>query len=303
MGKNLSPSTAETCNSYNMVKLTDRLFAGSPREVLAAYDERVLWNHILASQDKSTPGMAYYLSLTPGHFKTFSTPYESFWCCVGTGMENHAKYGESIYFSSPSELWINQFIPSTVYWKEQKMRLVQSTKFPVEQHSEWKLSCEKPVTATIYLRHPKWVAGDFVLKINGKVAGKSEAGSYIKLERKWRDGDVITAELPMKLAIEKMPDDPSWNAVLYGPLVLAGLLGREGMPEGAPYAGNNALQFRSAHDPVVPSLVSEGAEVSQWMKKTGALEFTTAVGSNQQIRFVPLVDITNERYSVYWKVS
>lgn len=93
MAENLSPATAETCNSYNMVKLTDRLFAGTPREELAAYNERVLWNHILASMDISTPGMTYYLSLKPGHFKTFSKPYDSFWCCIGTGMENHAKYG------------------------------------------------------------------------------------------------------------------------------------------------------------------------------------------------------------------
>ncbi len=303
MGKNLSPSTAETCNSYNMVKLTDRLFAGEPRESLAAYDERVLWNHILASQDKTTPGMAYYLSLTPGHFKTFSTPYESFWCCVGTGMENHAKYGESIYFSSPGELWINQFIASTVHWKEQKMKLVQTTKFPAEQRSEWKLSCEKPVKATIRLRRPQWAGEGFVVKVNGKVVAAGAPGSYVTLDRRWKSGDVITAELPMKLRVETMTDDPSWNAVLYGPLVLAGLLGRENMPEAAPYAGNNALQFRQAPDPAVPALVAGGKDVSAWMKKTGALEFVTAVDGGREIKFVPLVDVTHDRYSVYWKMS
>jgi DUF1680 family protein len=304
MGNNLSPATAETCNSYNMVKLTDRLFAGGPREELAAYNERVLWNDILASQDKSTPGMTYYMSLAPGHFKTFSTPYESFWCCVGTGMENHAKYGESIYFSSPSELWINQFIPSTVNWEEMKMRLVQSTTFPLEQQSEWRLSCEKPTKAIIYVRHPKWIAEDFAVKVNGKSTGKSKPGAYHKLERTWHDGDVITAALPMRLTIETMKDDQSWNAILYGPIVLVGLLGREGMPQEAPYAANNQLQFRSVPDPDVPSLVVAGQRLEKWMKRTGPIEFTTSVAPDHEtIRFVPLANITNERYSVYWKLS
>jgi uncharacterized protein len=303
MGKHLTPATAETCNSYNMVKLTDRLFADTPREEVAAFDERILWNHILASQDKSTSGMTYFVSLAPGHFKTFSKPEESFWCCVGTGMENHAKYGESLYFNSASELWINQFVASTVHWKEQKMRIVQSTKFPIEQQSQWKLSCDSPTKATIYLRHPKWAGGDFVVKVNGTPAGSSEPGTYLKLERTWHDGDVITASLPMRLRIETMKDDQNFNAILYGPLVLAGLLGRDGMPTSAPYATSDQLQYRSVPDPMVPAVGVAGQNVEKWLKQTGPVEFATNDASaNTPIRFVPLANITNERYSVYWRL-
>jgi DUF1680 family protein len=303
MGKHLSPATAETCNSYNMVKLTDRLFASAPNEHIAAYNERVLWNHILASQDKTTPGMTYYMSLAPGHFKTFSTPYESFWCCVGTGMENHAKYGESIYFASPNELWINQFIASSVFWKEKKMHVLQETRFPYEQQSQWKISCERPTRAILQMRHPKWAGEEYVIKINEKVASKSAPGSYARLERTWRNGDVITVMLPMRLAIETMPDDPTKSALLYGPIVLAGLLGRAGMPESAPYAGNDQLQFRAVPDPVVPSLKGLRHEMERWAKQVAPLEFeaSSSIGE-KKIHFIPMYEVTQDRYSIYWNV-
>lgn len=303
MGQNLSVATAETCNSYNMVKLTDRLFAGTPREELAAYDERVLWNHILASQDKTTPGMAYFISLKPGHFKTFSKPDDSFWCCVGTGMENHAKYGESIYFHSTSELWINQFIASEVHWPAKKMQITQVTTFPKEPESRWQIACERPVKATIYVRHPKWADG-FGVKVNGKTSPAGNAGTFVKLQRTWRNGDVITANLPMKLWVEPMRDDPSLKAFLYGPLVLAGLLGQADMPAEAPYAGNNQLQFRSVPDPVVPVLAASEASAAGSLRQTAPLEFSaTSSAGGEAIRFVPLAWVTRDRYSVYWKTA
>ncbi len=302
MGRHLSAASAETCNSYNMVKLTDRLFAGEPREALAAYSERVLWNHILASHDSSTPGMTYYMSLKAGHFKTFSTPYDSFWCCVGTGMENHAKYGESIYFHSGEALWINQFIASELHWPDRKMHIVQNTHFPVEPRSQWQFRCEHPVRATVYLRHPRWAGSGFRVAVNGKTAAPSESGTYLKLTRTWHDGDVVTAELPMQLALEPMPDDPSLNAVLYGPLVLAGLLGREGIPSEAPYAANDQLQFKAVPDPRVSSLIATSG--AAFLRQTAALEFTTRLkDKDEPIRFVPLFAITRDRYAVYWNVA
>jgi DUF1680 family protein len=304
MGKNLSPATAETCNSYNMVKLTDRLFANSQRENLAAYNERVLWNHILASQDKSTPGFTYYMSLAPEHFKTLSSPYDSFWCCVGTGMENHVKYGESIYFASANELWVNQFIASTVHWKEQGIRLIQTTRFPLEPRSEWTLKAEAPVTTKINIRHPNWAGQDFAVRVNGKFQGASHPGSYLSINRRWHDGDQISAELPMKLKIEPMRDDPEWNAIFYGPIVLAGLLSRDGMPPEAPYAASNQLQFRPVSDPSVPALGKANQDADEWLEKIGAIEFSTrAATGGSQIRFVPLASVTNERYSVYWQLG
>jgi uncharacterized protein len=304
MGRFLSPATAETCNSYNMVKLTDRLFADDPREQLAAYQERVLWNDILASHDKTTPGMTYYMSLTPGHFKTFSTPFDSFWCCVGTGMENHAKYGESLYFSSAHELWINQFVASSVRWKERGVQLIQTTTFPQESRSEWKVLCEKPVDAVIYLRHPKWAGGGFAVTVNGKRTARSSPGTYLKLRRTWMNGDLIVASLPMQLTVEPMPDDPELNAILYGPIVLVGLLGTAQMPPEAPYATGSPLEFRSVPDPEVPTLTAPKSKINEWLKKTGLLEFQTSeTSSRESVLFVPLANVTKERYSVYWKLN
>lgn len=303
MGQNLSAATAETCNSYNMVKLTDRLFANSPRPEYAEYNERVLWNHILASLDRDTPGMTYYMSLKPGHFKTFSKPVESFWCCVGTGMENHAKYGESLYLHSANELWINQFIASELTWKEKGIRLTQATTFPIEAESRWTINCQAPVSATIYLRHPTWAGEMFDVKLNGKPCAVSRPGTYLKLQRTWRDGDVLTAKLPMSLRVEPMPDDPALKAIFYGPLLLAGLMGRESMPRAAPYAGNDQLEFRSVPDPPVPSLVLDPGRLDTSIKQTGRLEFAAKSSGGETIRFVPLADISHDRYSVYWKTS
>ncbi len=304
MGEHLSAATAETCNSYNMVKLTDRLFADNPREHLAAFTERVLWNHILASVDDRAAGMTYFMSLKPGHFKTFSTPDRSFWCCVGTGMENHAKYGESIYFHSDEALWINQFIASEVSWKEKKMRLVQRTSFPREPRSEWIVQCARPVQATIYLRHPKWAEAGFKATINERSCGHSEPGSYLRLKRTWNDGDVIATELPMNLRLDPMPDDPSLIAIFYGPLVLAGLLGRNGMPLDAPYAASDQLQFAAAQSPDVPCLTVAGRDPAKWLKQTGPLEFSgTSSTCDAPIRFVPLASVVRDRYSIYWKFS
>jgi DUF1680 family protein len=304
MGQKLSPATAETCNSYNMVKLTDRLFANNPSEELAAYQERVLWNHILASQDKATPGMTYFMSLQPGHFKTFSSPIDSFWCCVGTGIENHAKYGESVYFSSAHELWINQFIASRVIWKERGMQLVQTTAFPFEPRSQWKVVCKTPVEAEINLRHPKWAGDGFAVTINGKRTAASDPGSYLKLRRRWTNGDVIAAALPMQLSVEPMHDDRSWNAILYGPIVLAGLLGSKGMPPAGPYAAGNQLEFQSVPDPRVPALTAAAPGINEWLKKIGPLEFVTSqTSTSESVHFVPLSSVTKERYSVYWKLS
>jgi hypothetical protein len=124
----------------------------------------------------------------------------------------------------------------------------------------------------------------------------------MKIQRTWRDGDVITAELPMHLSLEAMHDDPSLKAVLYGPLVLAGLLGREDMPNNAPYAEHNQLEFRTVPDPAVPSLLVTGEDLSTCFRQSAPLEFIgKSSASETVIRFVPLASVTHDRYSVYWQ--
>ena len=120
--KHLSPETCETCNTYNMLKLTRELFALEPDAVKMDFYERALYNDILASQDPDTDMFTYFMSLKPGHFKVYSTPENSFWCCVGTGMENHAKYGDTIYFHDADSLFVNLFIASELSWPEKEFR-------------------------------------------------------------------------------------------------------------------------------------------------------------------------------------
>jgi hypothetical protein len=116
--EHLSTDTCETCNTYNMLKLTRELFARKPSAAKMDFYERALYNHILASQDPETGMFVYLMSLKPGHFKTYSTPEDSFWCCVGTGMENHSKYGDTIYFHGADSLYVNLFIASVLSWPE-----------------------------------------------------------------------------------------------------------------------------------------------------------------------------------------
>ena len=154
----LSPTTAESCNVYNMLKLTRHLFEWKPEAAYADYYERALYNHILASIDPNSGMTMYFLSLKPGHFKVYSTPLDSFWCCTGTGMENHAKYGDSIYFHSPDDrtLWVNLYIPSELNWKQKELSLRQETVFPQEQGTALILRTAKPVKLAIELRIPYW---------------------------------------------------------------------------------------------------------------------------------------------------
>ena len=218
----LDPNSAETCNTYNMLKLTRHLFAWEPTADTMDFYERGLYNHILASQDPATGMMTYYVPLKPGAFKTFSTPEESFWCCVGTGMENHAKYGDTALF-------VNLFIASELHWKEKGLVVRQETRFPEEDATRLVFTSPKPVRLALKIRHPLWAAG-MELTLNGRsIAVRSDPGSYFALERAWRSGDVVTVRFPMSLHMEAMPDDPAVVAFLYGPIVLAGDLGKEGM--------------------------------------------------------------------------
>ena len=132
--KHLGESSTETCNTYNMLKLTRQLFRLAPSVPLVDFYERGLFNHILASQDPATGMMCYYVPLKPGAFKTYSTPDQSFWCCVGTGMENHAKYPDSIYFHDDTSLYVNLFIASELSWRAKGLSVRQDTTLSRPRH-------------------------------------------------------------------------------------------------------------------------------------------------------------------------
>ncbi|HEV7924592.1 MAG TPA: glycoside hydrolase family 127 protein, partial [Verrucomicrobiae bacterium] len=152
----MGPNTTETCNTYNMLKLTRHLFCWQPQAEYADYYERALCNHILASQNPETGMMCYYVPLRTGSSKNFNSPEQDFWCCTGTGVENHGKYGDSIYFHNESQLYVNQFIGSELDWKEKGLRVRLESRFPDEQQSRLTIQCAKPVTLELKVRHPGW---------------------------------------------------------------------------------------------------------------------------------------------------
>lgn len=216
------PNTTETCNTYNMLKLTRHLFCWDPQEQYADYYERALYNHILASQNPEDGMMCYYVPLRPGSHKDYNTPLASFWCCTGTGVENHAKYGDSIYFhSGNSTLYVNLFIASELNWKEIGLRLTQETTFPESGASVLKFSCDKLVKLDVRLRRPQW-ANNFEVRVNGKNQKlNSGPGTWVSLDRTWRKGDRVEIAMPFSLRTEGFADNPSRFAFLNGPIVLA----------------------------------------------------------------------------------
>lgn len=288
MNDRLSDNTAETCNTYNMLKLTRNLFTREPSVKLMDYYERALYNHILPSQRTSDGMMCYFTPLRKGGKKDYSDQFNSFWCCVGSGMENHVKYNESIYFQgADGSLYVNLFIPSELHWKEKGILIRQTNQFPEEAATELKLELNKPTHQTIKFRQPGWAKNGIRIFVNGKPhtpQGESKS-KFISISRTWHSGDVLRFEFAVSLYTESMPDNPNRVAFLYGPIVLAAQLGKE-EPKGL--TG-------------VPILFTDKREVTSFTKKGQGLTFETiGVGSPSDITLMPFNTIQEGRYNVYW---
>jgi DUF1680 family protein len=302
--RHVSPETTETCNTYNMLKLTRHLFAWQPDARWMDFYERALYNHILASQDPAQGNFVYLLSLEPGHFKTYSTTEDSFWCCVGTGMENHAKYGEAIYAHDTESLYVNLFIASALNWRARGVHVRQETRFPDEDLTRLTVTAAQAGDFTLKLRHPSWADGPLSVSINGEaVSANSRPGSYLALKRTWRAGDQIVVRFPFALKTEPLPGSSHLVAVLYGPIVLAGRLGIDGMPN--PYARDQLDQARFPH-PAVPVFVTESPDWLdrvEMLSRTPLLFRTRGLARPQDVTLAPLYLVNHERYNVYWKTE
>jgi DUF1680 family protein len=302
----LGVAAAETCNTYNMLKLTRALFTFEPRVAYADYYERALYNHILASQDPEQGMFAYYVSLKPGHFKTFSTPHDSFWCCVGTGMENHTKYADSIYFHDANSLYVNLFVPSELTWKEKGLVVRQEGGYPADGSVRLTLSCAKPVTLALRIRHPAWAGPELTIAVNDRpVPIETKPGSYATVEREWKDGDTVSIRVPLSLRTEPTPDDPRKVAIFYGPLVLGGRLGTEGLHDPMPYA-RGQLDYAKVPGIAVPRLATGGWPVDEWLKPVEGepLTFRTlGVAKPADVVLIPFYRQHRERYTVYWDLD
>jgi DUF1680 family protein len=296
----LSATTEECCCTYNMLKLTRHLFSWTADPAYADFYERALFNGILGTMNPQDGMTMYYVPLASGYWKMFGLPRQSFWCCTGTGVENFSKLQDSIYFHNDQSLFVNLFIPSTLAWRDKGVTLRQETKFPDQQTSHFVFRCDHPVAFDVRIRNPYWAAGTEV-KVNGKAVAAASP-----IHRTWKTGDRIDVTLPMKLHSQSMPDDPGLQAFLYGPLVLAGRLGSEGLTAEA-QASDRKEQVKSHYvrgTPVpVPDLRAASAEPASWIKPQGdALTFHTT-GQQQDITMIPLNRLFGERYAVYWRIK
>jgi len=304
--RHLGAEGPETCNTYNMLKLTRHVFSWSPSAESMDFYERALFNHILGSQDPKTGMVIYYCPLKPGAFKTFSTPTESFWCCVGTGMENHGKYNDTIYFHDDSSLYVNLFIPSELTWREKGIKVRQLTKYPEQNSTSLAISADTPVRLAIKVRYPSWASSGMTVLVNGQrqaIAGKP--GSYVSIDRQWRSGDTVQMQLPMSLHMEALPDDPHIQALMYGPIVLAGDLGTEGL-SGLKRYGPSAPPLGRVSSIEVPTFVADSAaDVLARVKPVSGkpLTFqTTGLGKPNDVTLIPLYKTFEPRYTVYWTI-
>ncbi|MBN1846583.1 MAG: glycoside hydrolase family 127 protein [Sedimentisphaerales bacterium] len=287
----LSASTTESCNTYNMLKLTRHLFAWHAEAAYMDYYERGLFNHILGSQNPADGMMCYFVPLKSGEYKSYSNPFDNFSCCHGSGMENHAKYGDTIYYHDDDSLYVNLFIASEVTWRAKGLSLRQETDFPQGNLVDLRIACPKPTACTLRLRYPGWAGPGVRIWINEEsVPIEAKPGSYIPLARNWRSGDRVRMELPLRLRTEAMPDNPKRVALFYGPVVLAGDLG----PIEAEAPDALALQ---------PVLVTKGQPIDQWLRPapSGPPAFETAgVGRPRDVKLIPFYRMHHRRYAVYW---
>ncbi|WP_395399371.1 beta-L-arabinofuranosidase domain-containing protein [Pseudoduganella sp. UC29_106] len=303
----------ETCNTYNMLKLTERLFMQTPKAGYGDYYERALYNHILGSQNPETGGLVYFTPMRANHYRVYSEVDKGMWCCVGSGIESHAKYGEFIYAHEGDALFVNLFIPSRLNWKERGISITQANSFPDSDTT--RLTVGGSGKFTMKIRYPSWVAkGALTVRVNGKPQTvRATPGGYVDLAGNWKDGDKVEVRLPMRTTLEQMPDRSNYYAVLHGPIVLAA--------KTQPFA-NEKLNFFAddsrmghiANGPVCPQeaaplFVSDSKNFLDKFKPVKGQPLTfTATGLVQgkdaaAIRFIPFFRLHDSRYMLYWQTA
>lgn len=301
-----SAKTMETCCTHNLLKLTRKLFVQEPSATYADYYERALFNGILASQDPDTGMVTYFQATRPGYVKLYCTPFDSFWCCTGSGIENHAKYGDSLYFHDDESLLVNLFVSSTLDWSERGIKLTQTTDFPRTDRSQLSFEVRKPTWLALKIRHPWWCR-KAVVTINGKRRIVSDKpSSYVTIERQWRTGDKVEVHVPMHLHRESLPGEPGIVALLYGPIVLVGRMGTHGLTPGSQIIVNERLSGTMLNDPTpVPAFLGTPDQLLASTKPTGQPLHFVASGfeGDREVELVPYFSLAHERYNMYWKTA
>jgi DUF1680 family protein len=288
----------ETCNSYNMERLSKALFLDKNDVSYLDFYERTLYNHILSSQHPEKGGFVYFTPIRPNHYRVYSQPDTSMWCCVGSGLENHTKYGELIYSHTDNDVFVNLFIPSVVNWKEKGIELEQTTKFPYENHSELALKLKKTKTFALNIRYPKW-AENFEILVNGKQQKIDyKPSDYVILTRKWKSGDKITVKFKTSTHLESLPDGSNWSAFVNGPIVLAAKTSTEDLKG---LFADDSRMGHVAKGKYVPldkayALVGDKESYISKLKEEGNLRF-----SLDSLKLEPFFEVHDARYQMYFQ--
>ena len=300
----------ENCNSYNMLKLTKQLFLDKPAAKYMDYYERTIYNHILSSQHPQG-GFVYFTPIHPQHYRVYSQPQETFWCCVGTGIENHGKYGELIYSHNDQSLYVNLFIPSKLHWSQKRVEVTQTTRFPYEEASTLTINTPNPQALVIKIRKPGWAGKQFGVVVNGKPQPLTMGSDgYVLINRVWKNGDVIKVLLPMVTTLENLPDNSNYTSFVHGPIVLAAVTSTDTstMP------GLRAVGSRWGHIaggplwPVnqAPLLVMPASTKQMKLKPINKQKLIFSVAdlvyqpAFKNLTLVPFYQVHDARYMLYW---
>ncbi len=300
----------ETCNTNNMLKLTEDLHRRNPEARYADYYELATFNHILASQHPEHGGYVYFTPARPRHYRNYSAPNEAMWCCVGTGMENHGKYGQFIYTHVGNALYVNLYVSSELNWKEKGLTLRQETQFPYGETSRITVTQGKG-GFPLLVRYPGWVKpGSFKVSVNGKpVSIISGPSSYVAIDRQWKKGDVVEVTFPMHNSVKYLPNVPQYVALMHGPILLGMKTGTEDLAHlvaddsrFGQYASGKKLPVNEA-----PILINNNIdEIASQIKDIEGkplhfmLETKVVNGSNGACELQPFFEIHDSRYMMYW---
>ncbi|MFY0685792.1 MAG: glycoside hydrolase family 127 protein [Cyclobacteriaceae bacterium] len=296
----------ETCNSYNMLKLTEDLFRQHPEAKYVDYYERTLYNHILSSQHPEHGGYVYFTPTRPRHYRVYSAPNQAMWCCVGSGMENHGKYNQFIYTRADESLYVNLFIASELNWKDKNVKIRQDTDFPFKGQTKLTI-VEGAAKFKLKIRYPGWVdQGTLKITINGEEqVFDGMPSSYVTLDRKWKKGDVMEMELPMKITTESLPNVPEYVAFLNGPIVLGASTGTEDLK------GIIADDSRFGQIPMgeklpidlAPILIDDNIDLignKLIPIENQPLNYSLNIDDSKDINLKPFFQIHDARYMLYW---
>ncbi|WP_029510514.1 glycoside hydrolase family 127 protein [Marinilabilia salmonicolor] len=303
----------ETCNTYNMLKLSKQLYLYKNDLRYVDYYEQALYNHILSSQHPEHGGLVYFTPMRPQHYRVYSNPEETFWCCVGSGIENHEKYGELIYAHSDDDVFVNLFIPSELNWEEKGLKLTQKTNFPDNEQTTLKVELPEARSFTIGIRYPQWMKeGEMKVTVNGKRArGGGAPGAYYQVKREWQDGDEITVNLKMHTSGEYLPDNSPFLSIKHGPFVLAAVTGKDDL-EGL--IADDSRMGHVAHGPLRALDEAPMLQINDenWTEKVVPVEGESMTfkapelivpDSEKDLRLMPFYRVHDARYMVYWRTG